>query len=223
LILSAGAEDPVAAARRSLEGGDGRRALEALRAVLRADERGGGSGTLPRERRAEALALLGQAHRLEEDPEAAAAAFEEALAAGPGPDGGALALVGLAEALLDMRDGAGAHRALARLPPEARKLGRARLLAALALQAAGRRAEAEALLREALARGPAPEAEHALGVILFERGEFAAAIVRFEAALRLDPRDYYSRIYLCACAPGGGAAGGGGGGPGGGRRGGGDP
>jgi tetratricopeptide (TPR) repeat protein len=166
---------------------------EAIR-VLEKD-RTASDASAPPERRREAARLLGVAYAAEGDPESASRHLEEAIAASPSPPDLALVLP-LARAALEMHDGAAARRALELLEPASRREEEASLLAASALSLTGDQRAAEEAFRALHARRPSAPAAHALGVALYERGDFEAARAKFVEARRLAPGDYYSDVYL---------------------------
>lgn len=85
------------------------------------------------------------------------------------------------------RQGAPLPSCFRRLPPPSPELGRRRAAAAEALRAAGRRAEAAALLGAAVAARPEPWLLERLGETELERGRGEAALVALDAALLSDP------------------------------------
>lgn len=109
-------------------------------------------------------------------------------------------LFALAEAKLGMSDAEGAWNALDGLgstPPVDPE--EALLLASIQDQR-GNAGVAEKLLRLSVTEQPSSDAAHALGVRLFERGDYEEALEAFETSLRLTPpgdsaRPYYTRIY----------------------------
>jgi tetratricopeptide (TPR) repeat protein len=191
-----GAEEALAAASGALEAGDARGALEVLEDLTSS----AGFASLEPGLRTRTWALLGLAW----DPERAAPALEAALEAVAGqtapsplldPPMAEAAALSLARVGLEMKDGELARSALARLSPEARARHPARGLLPLSLFFEGDARGAEAAFHAAHREKPAAQSAFYLGVILFDRGEREAALARFEEAARLDPGDYYARIY----------------------------
>ena len=179
---ASGGEAPswVAEAEALLEGGEPERAAELLRARLEGAPAAPGAAWL----------LLGRALKALRDHEAAAEAFSRALTEEP------LAGLLLAESRLEMKDAAGAGEALRRSPgpPDAEASAWRDELLALSLVLEGREEEARPHLERARAGGR-PQASHFLGLHHFHRGEFEAAAGLLEEAARIDPADYYSRLY----------------------------
>ncbi len=188
------AEDAVERASALLEAGDIRGAARILDAVVSSE----GFSSLEPALRAHALISYGVAAEAMEDPETAAALFSRFFDA---PESGASepwvenAALGLARASLKMKDAERARWALEHLSAAARGRQPARELAATVSFFEGRLGDAEAQLSACARQWPLAQAEHLLGIILFDRGDRVGALARFEAATRLDPSDYYSWIY----------------------------
>ncbi len=153
---------------------------------------------LPAGIRVELLGLWGEVLFAREDPEAALAALEQALSSASDAARDALGLR-LVECLLAVSEPEGARRRFTSLTEQERQKPQARFLNALVLYALEEEDEAGRLFEAVLESAPVAEAAHYLGVLTYDRGQPGAALKHFSTAIKLDPGDYYSRIYRARC------------------------